>query len=124
MLLHSFVCGNNALPCLRLFSLLESSFNSFTCISFIYFQKWIYKNLDFGVDLDTRVALVGPNGAGKSTLLKLISGEVCSDMYSMLYLFKSIYSVLKMVFDLYFLLARLSNLMLLKISIISLIFWI
>lgn len=36
----------------------------------------IYKNLDFGVDLDTRVALVGPNGAGKSTLLKLIAGEV------------------------------------------------
>jgi ATP-binding cassette subfamily F protein 2 len=33
---------------------------------------WIYKNLDFGIDLDTRVALVGPNGAGKSTLLKLI----------------------------------------------------
>ena len=39
-------------------------------------QPYIYKNLDFGVDLDTRVALVGPNGAGKSTLLKLIVGEV------------------------------------------------
>ncbi|KAK3101007.1 hypothetical protein FSP39_000191 [Pinctada imbricata] len=36
----------------------------------------IYKNLDFGMDLDTRVALVGPNGAGKSTLLKLICGEL------------------------------------------------
>lgn len=36
----------------------------------------IYKNLDFGIDLETRVALVGPNGAGKSTLLKLIDGEV------------------------------------------------
>ncbi|XP_033761748.1 ATP-binding cassette sub-family F member 2-like [Pecten maximus] len=36
----------------------------------------IYKNLDFGIDLDTRVALVGPNGAGKSTLLKLIAGEL------------------------------------------------
>ncbi|ESO10220.1 hypothetical protein HELRODRAFT_190415 [Helobdella robusta] len=35
----------------------------------------IYKNLDFGLDLDTRIALVGPNGAGKSTLLKLIAGE-------------------------------------------------
>lgn len=42
----------------------------------LLFQPYIYKNLDFGVDLDTRVALVGPNGAGKSTLLKLISGEV------------------------------------------------
>lgn len=41
-----------------------------------FLQPYIYKNLDFGVDLDTRVALVGPNGAGKSTLLKLIVGEV------------------------------------------------
>lgn len=39
-------------------------------------KPFIYKNLDFGVDLDTRVALVGPNGAGKSTLLKLISAEL------------------------------------------------
>ena len=30
--------------------------------------------VDFGVDLDSRVALVGPNGAGKSTLLKLMVG--------------------------------------------------
>ncbi|OCT73630.1 hypothetical protein XELAEV_18032592mg, partial [Xenopus laevis] len=36
----------------------------------------IYKNLEFGIDLDTRVALVGPNGAGKSTLLKLLAGEL------------------------------------------------
>jgi len=34
--------------------------------------------LEFGIDLDTRLALVGPNGAGKSTLLKLIYGEVSS----------------------------------------------
>ena len=39
-------------------------------------QPLIYKNLEFGVDLDSRVALVGPNGAGKSTLLKLIAGEL------------------------------------------------
>lgn len=37
---------------------------------------WIYKNLEFGLDLDTRLALVGPNGAGKSTLLKLIYGDL------------------------------------------------
>ncbi|CAF3364876.1 unnamed protein product [Rotaria socialis] len=37
---------------------------------------WIYTNLDFGIDLDTRVALVGPNGAGKSTLLKLIGNQL------------------------------------------------
>jgi len=39
-------------------------------------SQYIYKNLDFGVDQDTRVALVGPNGAGKSTLLKLIAGQL------------------------------------------------
>merc|ERR1712018_124464 len=37
---------------------------------------WIYKNLEFGMDLYTRLALVGPNGAGKSTLLKLVYGEL------------------------------------------------
>lgn len=36
----------------------------------------IYTDLEFGIDLDTRVALVGPNGAGKTTLLKLIAGEI------------------------------------------------
>ncbi|XP_077979159.1 ATP-binding cassette sub-family F member 2-like [Glandiceps talaboti] len=39
-------------------------------------KPWIYKNLEFGIDLDSRVALVGPNGAGKSTLLKLLLGEL------------------------------------------------
>ena len=36
----------------------------------------VYNNIDFGIDLESRIALVGPNGAGKSTLLKLIDGEV------------------------------------------------
>jgi len=36
----------------------------------------IYRDLDFGIDLDSRIALVGPNGAGKSTLLKLIVGQL------------------------------------------------
>jgi len=49
----------------------------FQNVSFGYdASKPIYKNLEFGVDLDSRVALVGPNGAGKSTLLKLICGEL------------------------------------------------
>uniref|UniRef100_A0AC34Q5D8 ABC transporter domain-containing protein n=1 Tax=Panagrolaimus sp. JU765 TaxID=591449 RepID=A0AC34Q5D8_9BILA len=39
-------------------------------------SPYIYKDLDFGIDLDTRVALVGPNGAGKSTLLKLLADQV------------------------------------------------
>jgi len=43
---------------------------------------WIYKGLEFGLDLDTRLALVGPNGAGKSTLLKLIYGDVNRFLFS------------------------------------------
>ncbi|XP_063546526.1 ATP-binding cassette sub-family F member 2 isoform X1 [Cydia strobilella] len=47
-------------------------------VSFRYNENtpWIYKNLEFGIDLDTRLALVGPNGAGKSTLLKLLYGDL------------------------------------------------
>ncbi|XP_075158819.1 ATP-binding cassette sub-family F member 2 [Haematobia irritans] len=47
-------------------------------VSFRYNDStpWIYKNLEFGIDLDTRLALVGPNGAGKSTLLKLLYGDL------------------------------------------------
>ena len=36
----------------------------------------LYENVDFGLDLDSRVALVGPNGAGKSTLVKIINSEL------------------------------------------------
>jgi len=47
-------------------------------VSFRYSDTtpFIYKKLEFGLDLDTRLALVGPNGAGKSTLLKLIYGDL------------------------------------------------
>ncbi|KZS20844.1 ATP-binding cassette sub-family F member 2 [Daphnia magna] len=47
-------------------------------VSFRYSDDtpWIYRNLEFGIDLDTRLALVGPNGAGKSTLLKIIFGDL------------------------------------------------
>ena len=36
----------------------------------------LYENLDIGIDMDSRVALVGPNGVGKSTLLKLFQGQL------------------------------------------------
>ncbi|CAM8975677.1 unnamed protein product [Rhodiola kirilowii] len=49
----------------------------FVEVSFGYTPEHpIYKNIEFGVDLDSRVALVGPNGAGKSTLLKLMTGDL------------------------------------------------
>ena len=38
--------------------------------------KTLYQNCNFGVDCESRVAIVGPNGAGKSTFLKLLTGEI------------------------------------------------
>ncbi|KIP02038.1 hypothetical protein PHLGIDRAFT_314198 [Phlebiopsis gigantea 11061_1 CR5-6] len=39
-------------------------------------SDYLYKNLSFGVDMDSRVAIVGQNGTGKSTLLNLITGAL------------------------------------------------
>eukprot|EP00466_Bigelowiella_natans_P000057 jgi/Bigna1/56979/fgenesh1_pm.1_\ len=39
-------------------------------------DKILYKSVDIGFDMKTRLALLGPNGAGKSTLLKLMTGEL------------------------------------------------
>ncbi|KAL0416503.1 UNVERIFIED_CONTAM: ABC transporter F family member 4 [Sesamum latifolium] len=44
-------------------------------------QKWRdytveLSNVDVGIDMGTRVAIVGPNGAGKSTLLNLLAGDI------------------------------------------------
>jgi ATP-binding cassette subfamily F protein 2 len=36
----------------------------------------LYRDVNFGVDMESRVALVGPNGAGKTTLLKLMMGDL------------------------------------------------
>lgn len=36
----------------------------------------LYTRLNFGIDCDSRVAIVGPNGAGKSTFLKLLDGSL------------------------------------------------
>tara|TARA_B100000513_G_scaffold71704_2_gene28805 strand:+ start:11334 stop:13796 length:2463 start_codon:yes stop_codon:yes gene_type:complete len=38
--------------------------------------KTLYRGCDFGLDCESRVAIVGPNGAGKSTFLKLLTGEI------------------------------------------------
>lgn len=45
-------------------------------VSFNYPKRVIFENLNFGISMDTRVALVGPNGAGKTTLLELLSGQL------------------------------------------------
>ncbi|GFU36164.1 ATP-binding cassette sub-family F member 1 [Nephila pilipes] len=37
-------------------------------------QPPLFKNLDFGIDMQSRVAIVGPNGVGKTTFLRLLTG--------------------------------------------------
>ncbi|XP_014825100.1 PREDICTED: ATP-binding cassette sub-family F member 1 isoform X1 [Poecilia mexicana] len=39
-------------------------------------QKPLFKNVDFGIDMDSRICIVGPNGVGKSTLLLLLTGKL------------------------------------------------
>ncbi|CAE7632571.1 ABCF4, partial [Symbiodinium microadriaticum] len=36
----------------------------------------LFKNVNFGLDMSSRVCIVGPNGSGKSTIIKLITQEV------------------------------------------------
>lgn len=39
-------------------------------------QKPLFVKTDFGIDMNSRIAIVGPNGVGKSTFLKLLLGEL------------------------------------------------
>ncbi|MCL4134929.1 UNVERIFIED_CONTAM: hypothetical protein GTU68_044003 [Idotea baltica] len=39
-------------------------------------HKPLFRDVDFGIDMDSRVAIVGPNGVGKSTFLKLMVSEL------------------------------------------------
>ncbi|XP_003380959.1 putative ABC transporter, ATP-binding protein [Trichinella spiralis] len=36
----------------------------------------LFENVNFGIDLSSRIAIVGPNGVGKSTFLKLLLGDL------------------------------------------------
>lgn len=38
-------------------------------------SETLLEKLNFGVDMDHRIALVGPNGCGKSTMIKLLTGK-------------------------------------------------
>ncbi len=51
----------------RLFPLLSFNYPS---------QPPLFKNVEFGIDMTSRVAIVGPNGVGKSTFLKLLMGDI------------------------------------------------
>ncbi|XP_017772292.1 PREDICTED: ATP-binding cassette sub-family F member 1 [Nicrophorus vespilloides] len=39
-------------------------------------QKPLFVGTDFGIDLNSRIAIVGPNGVGKSTFLKMLTGDI------------------------------------------------
>uniref|UniRef100_A0A0N4ZRZ4 ABC transporter domain-containing protein n=1 Tax=Parastrongyloides trichosuri TaxID=131310 RepID=A0A0N4ZRZ4_PARTI len=45
-------------------------------VDFQYGDNVLFKNVDFGIDMSSRIAIVGPNGVGKSTLLKLLYGKI------------------------------------------------
>ncbi|TFY60973.1 hypothetical protein EVG20_g7231 [Dentipellis fragilis] len=52
---------------------------AFNDVAFSYSGKkedYLYEHLSFGIDMDSRVAILGANGAGKSTLLNLITGQL------------------------------------------------
>lgn len=52
---------------------------AFNEVAFSYNGKMkdaLYKDLNFGVDMDSRIALVGRNGTGKSTLVNLMLGQL------------------------------------------------
>ncbi|KIY69024.1 P-loop containing nucleoside triphosphate hydrolase protein [Cylindrobasidium torrendii FP15055 ss-10] len=52
---------------------------AFDSVAFSYSGKkedYLYQDLSFGIDMDSRVAILGANGTGKSTLLHLITGAL------------------------------------------------
>lgn len=52
---------------------------AFSDVAFSYSgekKDFLYRDLNFGIDMDSRIAIVGDNGTGKSTLLNLITGHL------------------------------------------------
>lgn len=39
-------------------------------------QPQLFNGIEFGIDMNSRIAIVGPNGVGKSTFLKMLTGKV------------------------------------------------
>jgi ATPase subunit of ABC transporter with duplicated ATPase domains len=39
-------------------------------------DKILYNDINFGVDMDSKIAIVGSNGAGKSTLINILLNKL------------------------------------------------
>ncbi|WP_018478374.1 ABC-F family ATP-binding cassette domain-containing protein [Pontibacter roseus] len=48
-------------------------------ISKSFGERWLFKNLNFGLSQGQRIALVGVNGSGKTTLLNVLAGKLPPD---------------------------------------------
>ena len=58
----------------------ETAVLKFDDASYAYVDgRPVVRDLDFGIYMDSRIALVGANGTGKSTIMKLMSGELSPD---------------------------------------------
>ncbi|MCJ8164877.1 ABC-F family ATP-binding cassette domain-containing protein [Pontibacter sp. E15-1] len=48
-------------------------------ISKNFAERWLFKNLNFGISQGQRIVLVGVNGSGKTTLLNILAGLLAPD---------------------------------------------
>lgn len=48
-------------------------------ISKAFTERWLFRDISFGIAKGDKIALVGSNGTGKSTLLKVLSGKIQQD---------------------------------------------
>jgi ATP-binding cassette subfamily F protein uup len=58
---------------------LSVNYLSAESLSKSFHEKWLFKDVTFGIAKGEKLALVGANGAGKSTLLRILTGEIQSD---------------------------------------------
>jgi ATP-binding cassette subfamily F protein uup len=42
-------------------------------------DKWLFKNISFGISRGDKIALIGTNGTGKTTFLNILTGKIPSD---------------------------------------------
>ena len=57
-------------------AIIKSNLITMDNASFAYDENLILSNINFGMDMNSRIVLVGPNGSGKSTLVKLLCCEI------------------------------------------------